>query len=162
MHLLQSVANRRLTQLLNLLTRWITKNKPDSRRFGRSVHRRSTTDTRELPDTTQDPNPVQYFCYVSLIYRMLFILSGGRRSRDRMVVGLTTTYSTSAYHHWCCEFGSPSGRDVQHYVIRFQWLATGRWYSPGPPVSSTNKTNRHDITEIMLKVALNTIKHTIY
>jgi hypothetical protein len=26
-------------------------------------------------------------------------------------------------------------------------------------VSSTNKTNRHDITEILLKVALNTINH---
>jgi hypothetical protein len=39
-----------------------------------------------------------------------------------------------------------------------QWLATGRWFSPGPPVSSTNKTDRHDITEILLKVALKTIK----
>jgi hypothetical protein len=33
-----------------------------------------------------------------------------------------------------------------------------RWFSPGPPVSSTNKTDHHDITEILLKVALNTIK----
>ena len=40
-----------------------------------------------------------------------------------------------------------------------QWLATGRWFSPGTPVSS-NKTNRHDVTEIVLKVALNTIKQT--
>ena len=40
-----------------------------------------------------------------------------------------------------------------------QWLVTGRWFSPGPLVSSTNKTDRHDITEILLKVALNTIKH---
>jgi hypothetical protein len=39
-----------------------------------------------------------------------------------------------------------------------QWLATGRWFSPGPPVSSTNKTDRNDITEILLKVALNTNK----
>jgi hypothetical protein len=29
-----------------------------------------------------------------------------------------------------------------------QWLATGRWFSPGTPVSSTNKTDRIDITEI--------------
>ena len=41
-----------------------------------------------------------------------------------------------------------------------QWLATGRWFSPGPPVSSTNKTDCHDITEILLKVALNTTKQT--
>jgi hypothetical protein len=34
--------------------------------------------------------------------------------------------------------------------------------SPGTLVSSTNKTDCHDITEILLKVALNTIKPTIY
>ena len=39
-----------------------------------------------------------------------------------------------------------------------QWLVIGRWFSPGPPVSSTIKTDRHDITAILLKVALNTIK----
>jgi hypothetical protein len=32
--------------------------------------------------------------------------------------------------------------------------------SLGIPVSSTNKTDRHDITEILLKVALNTITVT--
>ena len=30
---------------------------------------------------------------------------------------------------------------------------------PGSPVSSTNKTDHHDKTEILLKVALNTINH---
>jgi len=39
-----------------------------------------------------------------------------------------------------------------------QWLATGRWFSPGTPVSSTNKTDRHNIAEILLKMALSTIK----
>ena len=38
-----------------------------------------------------------------------------------------------------------------------QWLATGRWFSPGTPVTSTTKTDRHDMTEILLKVALNII-----
>ena len=41
-----------------------------------------------------------------------------------------------------------------------QWLATGLWFSPGTPVSSTNKTGDHNITEIMLKVALNTVNQT--
>jgi len=27
-----------------------------------------------------------------------------------------------------------------------QWFAAGRWFSPGTPISSTNKTDRHDIT----------------
>ena len=38
-----------------------------------------------------------------------------------------------------------------------QWLATGQWLSPGATLSSTNKTDYHDITDILLKVALNTI-----
>jgi hypothetical protein len=42
-----------------------------------------------------------------------------------------------------------------------QWLATGWWFSPGTPVSSTNKTDHHDITEILLKVALNTITSSL-
>jgi hypothetical protein len=36
-------------------------------------------------------------------------------------------------------------------------LAHGRWFSPGIPASSTTKTGRHDIAEILLKMALNTI-----
>jgi len=38
------------------------------------------------------------------------------------------------------------------------WLVTGQWFSPDPPVSSSNKTYCYDITEILLKVVLNTIK----
>jgi len=31
-----------------------------------------------------------------------------------MVVGFTTIYALSAYHHWCCDFECRSGRGVQH------------------------------------------------
>ena len=42
-----------------------------------------------------------------------------------------------------------------------QWLAAGQGFSLGTPVSSsTNKTDHHDIPEILLKVALNTITLT--
>ena len=34
-----------------------------------------------------------------------------------------------------------------------QGLTTDQWFSPGTAVSSTNKTDRHDITEILLKVS---------
>ena len=37
-------------------------------------------------------------------------------------------------------------------------IAEGRWISPDTLVSSTNKTDCHDITEILLKVALNIIR----
>ena len=56
---------------------------------------------------------------------------------------------------------SRSGRSVQHYVIKFisdlrqvgDFLRVLRF---PPPI----KTDRHDITEILLKVAFNTIKQT--
>jgi hypothetical protein len=38
-----------------------------------------------------------------------------------------------------------------------QWHATGHSFYPGTPVSSTNKTDRRAIAEILLKVALNII-----
>jgi hypothetical protein len=38
----------------------------------------------------------------------------------------------------------------------YQLLAHGRWFSPVAPASSITKTGRHDIAEILLKVALNT------
>jgi hypothetical protein len=43
-----------------------------------------------------------------------------------------------------------------------QWLATGRWLSPGTQLSSTNKIDRHGITEILLKVELNNINQPTY
>ena len=42
----------------------------------------------------------------------------------------------------------------------YQLLAHGRWFSPGTPASFTIKTGRHDIAEILLKVALNTKNQT--
>jgi hypothetical protein len=51
----------------------------------------------------------------------------------------------------------------------YQLLAHGWWFSPCIPASSTTKTGRHDIAEILLKVVLNTknqsrnlIKYVIY
>jgi hypothetical protein len=39
----------------------------------------------------------------------------------------------------------------------YQLLVHGRWFSPGTPSSSTTKTGRHYIAEILLEVALSTI-----
>jgi len=66
----------------------------------------------------------------------------------------------SACHHWCCEFESRSGRGEQHNVIKFvsDLREVGGFLRV--LVSSTNKTDRHDITEELLKVALSTIKET--
>jgi hypothetical protein len=86
----------------------------------------------------------------SFVYCML-----GRHGRGRMVVGFTTTYAISAYHHWCCEFESWSGRGVQNYVITFvsdlrQVGGFLRVFRCPTPIKV--------IATIYLKVVLNTIK----
>ena len=85
----------------------------------------------------------------------------GPRGRDHMVVRFTTTYSISVYYHLSCEFESRSWWGMLDAIICdqvCQWLATCRWISPDTPVSFTNqKTDSQDITEILLKVTLNTI-----
>jgi hypothetical protein len=47
---------------------------------------------------------------------------------------------------------------IQHYVITF--VSDLRQVGGILQVSSTNKTDRHDITEMLLKVALNTKTQT--
>jgi hypothetical protein len=81
----------------------------------------------------------------------------GRHGRDLIVVGFTTTCAISACHHSICEFEPRSWRGVFDTTLCdkiCQRLATGQWLSPSTLVSSTNKTDGHDITEILLKVAL--------
>ena len=73
------------------------------------------------------------------------------------VVGFTTTYMQSVTNTTILVSSNPAHGEVfsmHHYVIKF--VSDLRWFSLGTPVSSTNKTHRHDITEILLKVALNT------
>ena len=72
---------------------------------------------------------------------------------DRMVVEFTTTHVISGYDHKSCEFESRSWQGVlnttlQHYVIKF--VSDLRQFS-----------DHHDITEILLKVTLNTITLTL-
>jgi hypothetical protein len=43
----------------------------------------------------------------------------------------------------------------------YQLLAHGRWFPQGTPASSTTKTGRHDIAEMLLKVASSTTNQSI-
>jgi hypothetical protein len=77
----------------------------------------------------------------------------------RMVVGFIAYLSPLTL--WV---GTPLRRGVLDTTLCdkvCQLLAAGRWFSPGTPVSSTNKTDRYDLTEILLKVALNNITLTL-
>ena len=60
------------------------------------------------------------------------------------------------------EFESRSWRGILNTKLCdkvCQWFATGRWFSPGTPISSTNKIDRYNITELLLKMALSAISH---
>ena len=73
----------------------------------------------------------------------------------RIIVHNQLVFSCLIIHLPSCEFEPHSWRGVLDTTLCdsvCQWLATGQWFSPGTPVSSTNKTDHHNITEILLKV----------
>jgi hypothetical protein len=78
--------------------------------------------------------------YPYVIFKPLLILLC--RGRDRMVVGFTITYAITT------TVVSLNPAHVLH--TKSLSLAAGQWFSAD---SSTNKTDRHEITEILLKVA---------
>jgi hypothetical protein len=102
----------------------------------------------------------------------------GHHGRDHMLVGFTTTtillnvgkdlciIFTSIYNELfllalqiiciCCDFS----KDYMLVNFSFSFLIFSVVFS-GTPVSSINKTDCHDITEILLKVVLNTITLTL-
>ena len=59
-----------------------------------------------------------------------------------------------------CLLYLPWRSNYQRYNIMWSSLSVTCDRSVGTPVSSTNKTYRHDITKILLKVVLNTINQT--
>jgi hypothetical protein len=77
-----------------------------------------------------------------------------------MVVGFVTTYAISAYQVVGSNSADGEVYSIQHYVIKFvSVLRSVGGYLWVLPVSSTYKTDHHDIAEIVLKVALNTINN---
>ena len=74
------------------------------------------------------------------------------------------SYSRWIYDYLCNQCLSPLKLWVRTpFMARctrydIMWLSlAGWWFSPGTPVSSTNKTAGHYIAEILFKVVLNTI-----
>ena len=92
----------------------------------------------------------QWFIDAKSVLRVLVTIQkylskmGAVRGSDGLVVGFITTYANS-------DFESHSWRGVLNTTLCDKVC---QWFSPATPVSSTSKTDRHDITEILLKVAL--------
>ena len=78
------------------------------------------------------------------------------RRRCVLVWCIKTTYPISAYQ-WVPILLKRDVLDITLCYKVCQWLVVGWWFSPGTPVSSTNKTDRHDVAEILLKVVINTL-----
>jgi hypothetical protein len=100
--------------------------------------------------------------YNAVIRRPWFELTTLVVIGSNCIARFKSNYHTIALRcHW---FESHWWRGVLDIILQnvcdkvSQWLATGRWFSP---VSSTIKTVGHDIIEILLKVALNTITLTL-
>ena len=64
--------------------------------------------------------------------------------------------NTAWVRTWLCKLQKRCTRLAIASDKVYQLLVHGRWFSPGTPASSTTKNGRHDIAEILLKVALNT------
>ena len=112
---------------------------------------------------------------VLILFIMISSLITGNRNFHRLAHPVTTFLSTRFYCLYA--YSHPEYSWKPHLVINqylflpfrrgvldttlCQWLTTGRWFSPGIPVSSTNKADRHNIAEILLKMALNTITLTL-
>ena len=74
------------------------------------------------------------------------------------------SYGSWIYNYLCHQCLSPLKLWVRiPHVCSFitlcdkvcQWIATRVWFSSDTPVSSTNKTDRHNVNKILLKVSLN-------
>ena len=83
---------------------------------------------------------ITHFYYVTIVHFYMFQDSTIRRGFGPSFVN---------YKKGCIRLAAASDKV-------YQLLAQGRWFSPGTSATSTTKTGRHDIAEILLKVALNT------
>jgi hypothetical protein len=89
-----------------------------------------------------------------ILFVFVFWYLRGCHGGDRMVVGLTTAYAISAYPHWGCEFESRSWWGVLDATLCDKVWRRVNGFPLGTPDFSTNRTDRHDIAEILLKMAL--------
>jgi hypothetical protein len=106
---------------------------------------------------TFDKSVVHFHDAIFYHVRPMYLFSG-RHGRDRMVVGnYLYNQCISPLTLWV-RIPLRLGKPIQHYVIQVcECLAAGLWFSLGTLVSSTNKTDHHNITKILLLVTLNTI-----
>ena len=112
-----------------------------------------------------------FFLFNILRFIVLSLQMVYRYSKWNTRPSWSSSYGSWIYNYLCNGCPSPLTMSVRILLKKgvldttlcdkdCQWRSVGRWYSPGSSVSSTNKSECHDIAEILLKVILNTITLT--
>jgi hypothetical protein len=96
-----------------------------------------------VPTVVQSCFSLYYICYMAQWVRSLDLTTHTSLSPIRR--GFAPGFAN--YKKGCTRLAAASDKV-------YQLLAHGRWFSPGTLASSTTKTGRHDIAEILLKVGL--------
>ena len=104
---------------------------------------------------------LSYYFYIInkyVRYNNLHSFYEGPGGSMRWVVGFNNSYKPITNTAWVrarlCKLQKRWTRLAAASDTVYQLLSHGRWFSPGTPASSTTKIGRHDIAEILLKVAL--------
>jgi hypothetical protein len=105
----------------------------------------------------------QFLCSIGTVYDFQLLI---------LLDSWSWSYGSWIYNYLCSQCLSPLILWIRILLRRsvlnttlfdkvWQWLVAGQWDSQGTPVSSTNKTDHYNITEILLEVTLNTITLTL-
>jgi hypothetical protein len=107
--------------------------------------------------------PCDLYCnqFIYCLYKCACIntcfIRRNHRGHDRRIV--VYNYMCNHYQLWV---RIPLIARCTRYNKVCQLLAASQWFFPGTPVSFSNKSDRHDITEILLKMVLNTVTLTLF
>ena len=103
----------------------------------------------------------RFDCFLLVFPKMkVWNLHRGRRGRDRMVVGFKNNLCNQCLSPLTLRVYISLRRGVLDTILCDKIChgpAEARWFSPGTLDSSTNKTNRYNVSEILLKVAITRI-----
>ena len=88
---------------------------------------------------------VQLQEYCICIFKLLSTMASSHELPDNLTACVRVRLCK--LQKWCSRLAAANEK-------AYKLLAQGRWFSSGTPVSSTTKTGRRDIAEILLKVAL--------
>ena len=107
-----------------------------------------------------------YSFNVYFIYHTHLYVLGGPGGSMSQVVGSNNSYKPITSTAWAraqlCKLQKGYTRLAAASDKVYQLLVQGRWFSPGTPASFITKTGHHDISEILLKVALSTKIRILY